>query len=69
MSTLQEYVNFSLIDIHYPTHWANVQVEFKLVYGPGTVVKVTDFMTIYRILVGKMTLGFNFNIHVLVNTW
>ena len=47
------------------------QVEFKLVYGPRTLAKVTDFMTIYRISLGKMALTFsfyfNFNINISAN--
>ena len=36
------------------------QVKFKFVYGPSALENVTDFITIYRILVAKMALMFSF---------
>ena len=50
----------------------STQVEFKSVCVPGALAKVTDFMSIYRISVGKMSLTFslyfNFIITILANT-
>ena len=49
------------------------QVEFKLVNGPSASAKVTDFMSIYRISLGKIALifsfYFNFNINISANIW
>ena len=48
-------------------------VIFKVGNGPRYQTKVADFMTIYRISIGRMTLRFslyfNFNINVLANIW
>ena len=43
------------------------QVKFKFIYGPSALARVTDFMTIYRISLGKMALTFSFYFHFNIN--
>ena len=56
-----------------PFNAQDTKVILKLVYGSACQTKVADFMTIYKISIGRMApmfwFYFNFNFSVLANIW